>query len=69
MVKCLPAMRETPLRFLGQEDPLDMAYRQVRLKLSVSNYVFFFNCYKLLINNNLFLSHPRAFLFLNESIR
>ena len=41
MVKCLPAMRETPLRFLGQEDPLDMAYRQVRLKLSVSNYVFF----------------------------
>lgn len=29
---------------------------------------FFQNCYKLLINNNLFLSHPRTFLFLNESI-
>lgn len=29
---------------------------------------FFQNCYKLLINNNLFLSHPETLLFLNESI-
>ena len=28
----------------------------------------FYNCYKLLINNNLFLSHPGTFLFLNKSI-